>query len=307
MVESHSTAPPQCVHEAAARMLDDLELSSLSKETYSYGVAAFLRFLDDERPMSGAGRADAVEAEPSPFPISGIDEEILAQFNRWLRSEYGEADTDSEEAPKRLGGRRHGDRTRQVYMVAAKHLMNWLDLNGLLPEGVSYERMVRRTIKVRGRRRQGYRRRGVDPAVARVISYYEDQELPRARGQKRLILLRNRALVSLLYDTGARISEALALRREEVLDGRARKVRLVLTKNGRPRTVFISDETRRAIRQYTDERGDGPEAFLFVSHGRGKGQALTPAQAWNIVKQVTPTGVIPIHKGFPYNFRTAYI
>ena len=91
--------------------------------------------------------------------------------------------------------------------------------------------------------------------------------------------------MAFLYDTATRISEALALTREDVLDGRARKVRLSITKNGRPRTVFMSNETRRLIREYVAERTDDVFAPLFVSHGRNKGSSLTPAHAWNIVKE----------------------
>ena len=285
MADTHhdSDSLPDSVSGAVERTLGDLELSPLSKRTYRHGLAAFIRFLEEDR--SGRRPPSATSSgSHSPFPIAEIDEELLYEFNRWLRKVYGEAAARTRDRPRTTSDAGTGDRTRQVYLVAAKHLMNWLDLHELLPDGVSYERMVRRITGGRGKRRQGYQRRPVDPAVARVIAHYQDQELPGKRGQKRLILLRNRALVSLLYDAGLRVSEALALSKEDVLDGRAKKVRLVETKNGRPRTVFLGDETRSALQSYLRERDDGPGAYLFVSHGRGKGQALTPAHAWNVVK-----------------------
>jgi len=278
------TPLPRTIEQAAKQMLDDLELSPLSKQTYRHGLAAFVRFLREEKLGDQRGKETTVGKDAAPYPITEVDEEILAEFNRWLRKVYGWRST-REDRSFGPSARLQGERTRQVYLVAAKHLMNWLDLHELLPDGVSYERMVRRVTNARGQRRQSYKRRPVDPAVARVITYYQNQELPQKHGQKRLILLRNRALMSFLYDTGVRISEALALTREDVLDGRAKKVRLVVTKNGRPRTVFLSDETRAAIQAYVRERDDGPQSPLFISHGRGKGKALTPAQAWNIVKQ----------------------
>jgi len=91
--------------------------------------------------------------------------------------------------------------------------------------------------------------------------------------------------MAFLYDTGTRISEALALTREDVLDGRAAKVRLTRTKNGKPRTVFLADETRRLLREYIREREDSVYAPLFVSHGRGQGGAITPSHAWLLVKK----------------------
>ncbi|MBC7235618.1 MAG: site-specific integrase, partial [Chloroflexi bacterium] len=133
--------------------------------------------------------------------------------------------------------------------------------------------------------REGYRQRHVDPEVMRVLNHYMRQPLPERPGARRLALRRNRALMALLYDTGMRISEALALTREDVLDGRATKVRLTKTKNGKPRTVFLSDQTRRLIQDYIREREDGIHAPLFVSHGRDKGSPITPSHAWHLVKQ----------------------
>lgn len=267
--------PPQTVHtvdEACERMLADLELSPLSKRTYRHGLKALLRFL-----RSNQGHAEEGDAAEL-CPIASINEDTLAAFSRWLRENY----PDPRRGP---GGEGTLSRTARLYLIAAKRLMNWLDLHDLLPEGVSYERMVRRIDQGRGQRRQGYQQRKVDPDVIRVLTYYMRQPLPERKGERRLALLRNRALMALLYDTGMRISEALALTREDVLDGRARKIRLRYTKNGRPRTVFLSEETRRLLHDYIRERQDGPLAPLFVSHGRDKGTAITPGHAWLLVKR----------------------
>lgn len=270
-------------------MLADLELSQLTKTTYRHGLHALVRYLHVAR-----GDDDAADAL-APCPIAWIDEETLAGLARWLREAYPD--------PRARRGEDLGPtRTARTYMVAARRLMNWLDLRDLLPEGVSYERMARRIDAGRGHRRQGYPQRRVDPEVMRVLTHYMRQKLPE-RGARRLVILRNRVLMALLYDTGMRISEALALSREDVLDGRATKVRLTRTKNGKPRTVFLGEETRRLIAEYVRDRerakahGDDVYAPLFVSHGRGSGTSgrpagrgrraptsITPAHAWRIVK-----------------------
>lgn len=261
------------VNEAAEHMLLDLELSPLSKRTYQHGINAFVRFLhisNDDYPA-----ADAL----APFPIENLTEETLSAFARWLREAY--PDPRARSADNNLLSM---TRTARTYMVAAKRLMNWLDLHDLLPAGISFDRMVRRIDQGRGQRRQGYQQRRVDPEALKVLTHYARQPLPEKPGARRLTLLRNRALMAILYDTGVRISEALALTREDVLDGRARKVRLTRTKNGKPRTVFLSQETRNFIRAYVREREDDVYAPLFVSHGRDKGSALTPRHAWLLVK-----------------------
>ncbi len=268
-----STSPPTTVNEAADRMLDDLDLSPLSKRTYRHGLDALIRYLHLTR-----GDDQAAE-ELAPCSLSMLDEETLYGFDRWLREAYPDPSAASPI------GASESTRTSRTYLVAAKRLMNWLDLHELLPQGVSYDRMRRRIDQGRGQRRQGYKQRRTDPQVTRVLTHYLRQPLPETKGARRLALLRNRALMAVLYDTGMRISEALALTREDVLDGRASRLRLTRTKNGKPRTVFLSDESRRLIRDYVKERDDPIDAPLFVSHGRGKGTAISAAHAWLLVKQ----------------------
>jgi len=262
------------INHAAEVMLNDLDLSPLTKRTYLHGLKALIRFLHLSR-----GASEAAE-RLAPCPLEAIDEETLYAFRRWLRETYPDPRAAAQ------GDFSVETRTTRTYMVAARRLMNWLDLHDLLPTGVSYERMIRRIDQGRGRRRQGYKQRRVDPEVMRVITHYLRKPLPNKPGSpRRLALLRNRALMAILYDTGMRISEALALTREDVLDGRAQKIRLTRTKNSKPRTVFLSPETQQLIQEYVKERSDSIYAPLFVSHGRGKGKAITPSHAWLLVKQ----------------------
>jgi integrase len=281
---------PTTVNDAADAMLDDLELGDLSKRTYRHGLVALVRYLHANA-GSVVPNADHAADAVAPFPLSELSEETLAGFSRWLRAAYRDPASRPATTATGAGNGPVADelppptRTARTYMVAARRLMNWLDLRGLLPPEVTYERMVRRIDAGRGQRRQGYRQRRVDPQVMRVLGHYMRQPLPERPGIARLTLLRNRALMAILYDTGMRISEALALRREDVLDGRATRVRLTETKNGKPRTVFLSDQTRRLLRDYTRERSDSVHAPLFVSHGRNKGTAITASHGWYLVKQ----------------------
>lgn len=271
---TEATPPPAAcltVNQAAEAMLADLELSPLTKRTYRHGLNAYIRFLHVQQ--EAYEQADRL----APYPIDEITEDTLAAFNRWLRQAYPD--------PRAVGGPGQATRTTRTYLVAARRLLNWLDLRELLPEGLSYDRTVRRIDQGRGHRRQGYRQRRVDPDVIRVLSYYERLPLADRPGQRRLTVLRNRALMATLYDTGMRISEALALTREDVLDGRAHKIRLLHTKNGKPRVVFISEETQALLAAYARERQDSPYGPLFVSHGRGKGSAISPQHAWHLVKK----------------------
>ncbi len=261
------------VNDAAERMLDDLDLSELTKETYRHGLNALIRYL---HLVTGD---DLAADELSPCPLDRIHEDTLYGLDRWLREAYPDPRQPAQTAAS------ESTRTSRTYLVAARRLMNWLDLHELLPDGVSYDRMRRRIDQGRGQRRQGYRQRRTDPQATRVLTHYMRQPLPEKQGSRRLALLRNRALMATLYDTGMRISEALALTREDVLDGRLSRLRLTATKNGKARTVFLSDESRRLIRAYVAERTDSVYAPLFASHGRDAGTSITPAHAWHLVKQ----------------------
>lgn len=261
---AHEADGIHSVEDAVEQFLLELDLSASTRRTYRHGLRALVRYLHSGRPRG----------DRTPCPLDALTEDTLAAFGIWLRVSY----------PDPRAGEGGTSRTARNYLVAARRLMNWLDLRGLLAEGVSYDRMVRRIDAGRGRRRQSYLQRPTDPDVIRVVTHYLRQELPENR-QRRLSLLRNRALVVVLYDTATRVSEALALTRADVIDGRATKVRLTHTKNGKPRTVFLSPRARRVVREYCQERDDGPLAPLFASHGRGGGAAISAAYAWRIVKE----------------------
>jgi hypothetical protein len=109
------------VNEAAARMLDDLDLSTLTKETYRHGLNALVRYLH-----LSAGDDTAAD-ELSPCPIDRIQEDTLYGFDRWLREAYPDPRLPVQVAASET------TRTSRTYLVAARRLMNWLDLNDLLP------------------------------------------------------------------------------------------------------------------------------------------------------------------------------
>jgi len=72
--------------------------------------------------------------------------------------------------------------------------------------------------------------------------------------------LRTRALFQVIYSSGARINEALALQRNSFSEGSA----VVIQKGGRQHTLLISEAARRALADYEAVRRDGGPA-LFAS------------------------------------------
>jgi integrase/recombinase XerD len=92
---------------------------------------------------------------------------------------------------------------------------------------------------------------------------------------------RDHALVRVAYAGGFRVSELVGLRWSDVADARDGGAFLtVLGKGGKTRTVRVSSQTAKVLREL---RADAP-ATAFVFAGRSAG--LDPSQAWRIVRDV---------------------
>ncbi|NCU44711.1 hypothetical protein EOM71_03475 [Candidatus Falkowbacteria bacterium] len=120
------------------------------------------------------------------------------------------------------------------------------------------------------------------------------------KNSSKLVRLRDRAILELLFSTGLRVSE---LARLKINDINLKKVEFTVRgKGSKLRLVFLSDDAKAAIKTYLEARQD-TEPFLFVSHGKINKETnpiygLTPrsierlvekyALAAGITKKVTP-------------------
>jgi site-specific recombinase XerD len=120
------------------------------------------------------------------------------------------------------------------------------------------------------------------------------------KNSSKLVKLRDRAILELLFSTGLRVSE---LARLKINDLNLKKVEFTVRgKGSKLRLVFLSDDAKATIRAYLEARQD-TEPFLFVSHGKINQDSsplygLTPrsierlvakyALAAGITKKVTP-------------------
>jgi integrase/recombinase XerD len=114
---------------------------------------------------------------------------------------------------------------------------------------------------------------------------------------------RNRAILALLYDTGIRVGELVALRREDLdLEGRTLRVR---GKAKRDRRVPLSAELLRVLGPYL---GDARASTLLFTTSTGKPLRPTAMNQWlrragrlaGITKRVSP-------HVFRHSFATAYL
>lgn len=85
------------------------------------------------------------------------------------------------------------------------------------------------------------------------------------KNSNKLVRLRDRAILELLFSTGLRVSELARLR---INDLNLKKVEFTIRgKGNKLRLVFLSDDAKAAIKSYLEIRQD-TEPFLFVGHGK---------------------------------------
>lgn len=173
--------------------------------------------------------------------------------------------------------------TQNYHFIALRQFLKYLakrDIPALAPEKIGLAKLPERDID--------------------VLYPEEVDALLDAPAANTIEGLRDRALLQTLYSTGMRISELIALDRDDI---RSESTEIpVRGKGNKVRVVFLSPEAQRAIQEYLTQRMDIDPA-LFIRHKKGSvgdpgDLRLTPrsvqrfmrkyAIAAGITKAVTP-------------------
>ena len=253
---------PRLLSEQIADYLGHLFESPRTQHTYETGLHAFQKFLE-------AKSAPAKKGTPPSQALSldMINTNVLQDFQAWLgQNEYSRF-------------------SHKTYLASVVAFLNYALSKDWLPESFSLERARAKLKQVT--RRGSYPIPRPDPALPRLIRYYDDLPLPDGENEKsrraRLQILRSRAFVHLLYSSAGRLAEVAALNRKDVADGR-RKEAIVTGKGDKERFVFITPDARAAIAAYVSERKDTFEP-LFISHARDYGKRLSHEMLWRTVSR----------------------
>lgn len=91
--------------------------------------------------------------------------------------------------------------------------------------------------------------------------------------------LKNKAIVSLLYGSGIRISELCALNRQSIRDD---GTFTVVGKGGKPRLCFTDERTRTLIDLYLETREDNNQSLFLTDQGR----RVTPGTVQETFKSI---------------------
>lgn len=235
-----------------------------TETTYRSGLRLFADWLQHYR-KAGYSRKDEW-----PLTPDRLTTDVLLEYRGWLLSNRAKS-------------------TVTTYMAAIVGYLNFLDGYDRLPDTIQLGKLQRQMARRQIERNQAENVIDLDLArqdVPRIVAFYDTLPLPpeNDRYNHRLTLLRDRAIVRMLYSTAARISEVVSLNRANVGHGRAAYATIV-GKGNKGRTLHIRAYAREAVVAYLAERGDTNQA-LFVSHSRNSSNArLSITSVHNVVKR----------------------
>jgi integrase len=181
-----------------------------------------------------------------------------------------ELDYKMRHTPCDYGRRRaYAPATCEVHTVALTRYLTWLDMEDLAPPGFNLTKARTKLRFAHVRRKGGFvsMARNADPNLPLMVLYFQakahDPSLASQR-TRRLMALRNYAIIEVLYSSGIRLAELISITRRQCQDGRLSEF-LIVGKGNRLRMAYLSQPACMAIQAYCRERLD-PNPNLFVNH-----------------------------------------
>ena len=200
------------------------------------------------------------------------------------------------------------------YVVKLKVFLRWLKAHGVKPEGIDgrvvkvYVRELRLRLKPSAmdphlKALKRFLRLIGKEDLAELIKYpkkpQQKYELPNPELVERVIdeveRLDYKVIIALLYETGARVSEVLALKGKHVREAPEGyfKVFIEDSKNGDFRTVFVI-KYAPLLRTFLNLRKPGPEDWLFPSPSR-PGKPIHPRNVEELLKRFSRKYGVKLH------------
>jgi site-specific recombinase XerD len=221
-----------------------------------------------------------------------IPQDILEHYYIWLLDTYG----------------RHRHATVNTYLAAVLVYFRFLTRRNLLPATFSYERARVSLKEVVGR--HPYTTPRIDRRLPLIVMFVDEISVPTGSTpeeyRRKLILLRDKAIMHTLFTTGLRREELTKLNRKDIAEGTTDQI-IITGKGRKERLVFFSKQALAAIREYLCERND-QLAPVFIRHDippkrhikQNDYYRLTPYSVWRIVKHyANMLGII----ASPHDFR----
>ena len=219
-----------------------------------------------------------IEKNRSPKTLQNYDF-YLRRFLQWFGDKQPDDITGEEIRKYRLWLNRlvdvHGDplrkNTQNYHLIALRSFLKYLakrDIKTLAPEKIELMKMPDRQVSfLEG----GDLNRILEAPLQHDNTTTRQHTENEAATPKRAIALRDKALLELLFSTGLRVSELIALKKDDV--NLKRDEFTVTGKGSKARVVFLSEQAKYWIKKYLDARKD-MNPYLFVSHDVKKNKRL---------------------------------
>jgi site-specific recombinase XerD len=245
----------------------------MAKSTLDSYIKQFLEYLEVERGRS----VKTIEnyhfylnrfAEFTKSPAPGkISQEMVRKYRLYLNRDIeGREDVNLKKS------------TQNYHLIALRSFLKYLakiDVKSMSPDKIELAKVG-----------------------TRHIEFLEADELERFRraplNTDGILGLRDKAIIELLFSTGMRVGELSKLKMDQI--NLKRDEFTVKGKGSKHRVVFLSNEAKSGIQNYTKARSD-VSLYLFVGHDRAKaarGQTgpLTPRSIQRIVERyATEAGI----------------
>lgn len=199
----------------------------------------------------------------------------LSRFIDWLGKGKSPKDITAEDVRKfRLWLNRlvdiHGEplkkNTQNYHLIALRSFLKYLakrDVETLNAEKIELMKMPDRDVTFL---EQGDINRLLE-APLRLLGDSKAGETGQKASDRARIILRDKALLELLFCTGLRVSELAKLKKEDI--NLLRDEFTVTGKGRKNRVVFLSEQAIYWLKRYLTARGD-MNPFMFVSHDKNK-------------------------------------
>lgn len=198
---------------------------------------------------------------------SQITEQMVREFRITLNRSAGVATTMKKN-------------TQNYHLIALRAFLKFLrkrDIESLNPERIELAKTSGRDLDLI-----------TADELNRIMSAPGRSALGGKGPQGELMVLRDTAILELLFSTGLRVSELTGLNQDLDLTRDEFSVR---GKGEKVRVVFLSESAKKAVAAYIKKRGDMSEA-LFVSYGKGLGKSAQgrPASGGDLPR-ITPRSI----------------
>lgn len=171
-----------------------------------------------------------------------ITEDIVRRFRLYLNRQIANSDGDTLKK-----------RTQNYYLIALRGFLKYLmrrSISTLSPDKIELAKVSERSLDLI-----------TNEELGRILS---GPDVETASMGDELMVLRDRAILAVLFSTGLRVSELCSLPRDLDL---SRDEFTVRGKGEKVRIVFLSDDAKQAVQDYLARRGDIDDA-LFISHAK---------------------------------------